>query len=579
MSNNRNRNFNENDGGFDYLLNSNIMGFYKSCEVTVVFISDKSNKDTYYNFYTIACFSEIDINASGEDRNPKRVYNELKKINDNYSLGIKRYRISIADSKDFFRNLQAKKYTISKDNIKLLNDLVLIPKAYVSKEIAHYPPIINKIIKPNYYGGSYIIEFFDNHKIIKDHFRKTELDIIYELIKNSPDFTIDISNVPDRIGNVIFQFPITNYSFEVVHVNKVEKKLEGVEVRLNCCDKIDENLGMQIIAKSSLDDVITDYKVMQCSFIDNNIEIELTDYNNLEIMVTFSDSGMIIYNESIDFIRSIPLHFTSHVGEKRIFNTSDEKVREINVGKAMTTVIGENKDYSHIDHILKRNAENQIINNSGDYKVLGTLKNDNVTKLEQRKAGLDFLRDKLLNHPEISQVSLWDPYLNIQDIIDLLFFQNTRALLRGITSLSNVTKRSSRSTPPWMNSNVIEEELFFNKHIINAGNMGFCKVKNETLTRARKIPNCCGINLDFRCQHNSHGTKFHDRFLIIELGVGELPIVYSLGTSVNSIGENHHLIQKVTNPRVILGNFNNLWDELIPERCRLLLLPNDLKEG
>ena len=553
MSNNRNRNFNENDGGFDYLLNSNIMGFYKSCEVTVVFISDKSNKDTYYNFYTIACFSEIDINASGEDRKPKCLYNELKPINDNYSLGIKRYRISIADSKDFFRNLQAKKYTISKENIKLLNDLVLIPKAYVSKEIAHYPPIINKIIKPNYYGGSYILELFDNPKIIKDHFRKTELDIIYELIKNSQDFTIDISNVPDRIGNVIFQFPITNYSFEVVHGNKVEKKFEGVEVRLNCCDKIDENLGMQIIAKSSLDDVITDYKVMQCSFIDNNIEIELTDYNNLEIMVTFSDSGMIIYNESFDFIRSIPLYLTSHVGEKRILKTSDETVvREIKVGKAMTTVIGENKDNSHIDHILKRNAENQIINNSGDYKVLGTLKNDNVTKVEQRKAGLDFLRDKLLNHPEISQVSLWDPYLNIQDIVDLLFFQNTQASLRSITTLSN---------------------------IINDSSTRFYKAKRKILTRVNEISNCCGIRLDFRCQHNNYGIKFHDRFLIIEFGVGELPVVYSLGTSVNSIGNSHHLIQKVTNPRVILANFNRLWDELIPEKCRLLLLPNDYKRS
>ncbi len=81
-----------------------------------------------------------------------------------------------------------------------------------------------------------------------------------------------------------------------------------------------------------------------------------------------------------------------------------------------------------------------------------------------------------------------------------------------------------------------------------------------------------GINLEFRLQHGSYGWSFHDRFLIFPEVNGSEEInskveAWSLGTSINSLGKAHHIVQKVANPRNILDAFNELWAELNNINC------------
>lgn len=45
------------------------------------------------------------------------------------------------------------------------------------------------------------------------------------------------------------------------------------------------------------------------------------------------------------------------------------------------------------------------------------------------------------------------------------------------------------------------------------------------------------------------------------------PKVWSLGTSINSLGNKHHIIQIVRNPQMIVDAFEELWDELDSEEC------------
>lgn len=57
------------------------------------------------------------------------------------------------------------------------------------------------------------------------------------------------------------------------------------------------------------------------------------------------------------------------------------------------------------------------------------------------------------------------------------------------------------------------------------------------------------------------GFAFHDRFLIFPHAEPE-PLAWSLGISVNAMGKEHHIMQKVPNGRLIADAFQDLWDDL-----------------
>lgn len=81
------------------------------------------------------------------------------------------------------------------------------------------------------------------------------------------------------------------------------------------------------------------------------------------------------------------------------------------------------------------------------------------------------------------------------------------------------------------------------------------------------------LNLEFRIQHTNFGWSFHDRFLIFPSGDLKRPQVFSLGTSINSYGVNHHILQEVSHPQPIVDAFNELWNELQHSDCLVWKFP------
>ena len=73
--------------------------------------------------------------------------------------------------------------------------------------------------------------------------------------------------------------------------------------------------------------------------------------------------------------------------------------------------------------------------------------------------------------------------------------------------------------------------------------------------------NYLNLNLEFRCRHGQVGWPFHDRFLIFPRAGGEA-LAWSLGKSVNSLGSDHHILQKVEYGELVANAFMDLWDQL-----------------
>ena len=75
-----------------------------------------------------------------------------------------------------------------------------------------------------------------------------------------------------------------------------------------------------------------------------------------------------------------------------------------------------------------------------------------------------------------------------------------------------------------------------------------------------------GIKLEVRCQHGNYGFSFHDRFLIF-ISEENTAKVWSLGTSINSLGGAHHIVQEVNHPQHIVNAFEQLWNALDNKDC------------
>lgn len=135
-------------------------------------------------------------------------------------------------------------------------------------------------------------------------------------------------------------------------------------------------------------------------------------------------------------------------------------------------------------------------------------------------------------------VDLWDPYLSAQDLLDTLFWSSSwNAPLRAITNGNETQERRA---------SVYEGQTY-------------------SQIQHQRLQACCGnrfgLNLEFRIRSGAAGWSFHDRFLIFPNRT-DGPLAWSLGTSVNSIGKAHHILQKVSNAALIAGAFKSLWSAL-----------------
>lgn len=77
--------------------------------------------------------------------------------------------------------------------------------------------------------------------------------------------------------------------------------------------------------------------------------------------------------------------------------------------------------------------------------------------------------------------------------------------------------------------------------------------------------NCHGLQLEFRIREGGAGWGFHDRFIIFPRAQGSA-LAWSLGTSINSFGDEHHILQKVSHGEPIAQAFQDLWGQLEGER-------------
>lgn len=462
---------------------------------------------------------------------------KLQEIDDRYSFGIVQKRISLEEAKEQFISIQHQHRMNWNGVCNISSKMVLLPKAFVHQHHSISRPMLNHVLKKSFWGGCYVIEFFDEKKIFSfGENERSKIDIINKKIKDVID--IDLAKVSDRIGNVVFQFPITIFTLNILLTK------EGYEVRTVARShvKSESKKNVNVVVRTSLDNVITGFDIHNFNSLNFELDSTLGDDYNVHITVSDCKNKVLLYDDEVNFLKSVHTTMLAMgLTPPRTIPLGKGLVEQIDLACAMPINVGHSLESDYNNQILERSRNDEVIKKSGDYKVF---------KSRQSKEALDFIRNKI-KQTNAKEICLWDPYLSAQDIMNTLYYEPTGKMFRCITCASSANSISAKE-----------------------GNLrGFDKLCEES-KEAFKQSNNLNVNMKFLAQHDDYGWKFHDRFLIfVPYESTQLPEAYSLGISVNQIGGKHHIIQKVTDSREILKNFEDLWKELDNEECCVVEFP------
>lgn len=515
---------------FELLLKEGNIAFYKGCELSHIFIFDKEEKKAI-NYFTLFSFDEL----SSIDKTPNYLSKQLD-INDRYFCGIQRKRISIENAQNCFINIQKGILNFDEECLTGRN-LYLLPKAFVPCE-SNEKALLNSILKPNYWGDNYIIEFFDEKKELLTEILniKNVSEKIYDYIRKTQRIKMDFSKIYERIGNIIFQFPITICKTGIYS----EKNSNDIRLKLEYHPRQKAGKNIHIIITASFDDTITaaDY-YDSCDLKIDHI-FHLGDDYNLTTTILDKDNNLFLHKSTVNFIKKISISSSLGItySEPRLLKTETGHKEIDLVHRTSFGINIQRKDYT--DYINQRVRNNEIIRKSSDLGVF---------KKNQRQEALTFVQNRIKTiSPDFIAIYLWDPYLLPTDIVNTLYYENSGLLFHCITDYHNTKKALNVKN--------------FNEYIQ--------KVKEEFSI----LSNNQGVRLKLVARYGEHGWVFHDRFLIfVPRDSFTLPEVYSLGISVNQLGKSHHIIQKVPNPRVILDDFEKLWKELDNSDCCVIQMP------
>jgi hypothetical protein len=156
-------------------------------------------------------------------------------------------------------------------------------------------------------------------------------------------------------------------------------------------------------------------------------------------------------------------------------------------------------------------------------------------------------------------VWLWDPYLAAHDILETLFHcPYSGSDLRALTwAKETPPERSPRSLTKCITHYITQR---FSKRTSQLTNWQKW-VERQRVALNSIESNWLGLRLEYRVKHGPAGFGFHDRFLIFPRA-GEDALAWSLGISVNAIGMEHHILQRVDNGQHIQDAFLKLWEQL-----------------
>ena len=501
------------------------IGNFKCIELFEV-IGKKDNNPSF-NIFSLAVAHEADLLLTEEE---KITPNLIKlKADKSLKFGVFKRIVSIEDFLNIISYLVTPGSNEDNGNKLCYGHLKAIPPVYVPALERGKNEFLG-LLKNNFFGGSHLFEWFDESKeyvvpLIKN------LAALDELSGRLQEYLpIKIGTHSDRLGNIIVQIPCAAVTFTIERKDKQSHQLLS---NLAVSPHFSGEINFSGIFWREQHGSIIDYQKIPLVVGENIIPFQ--QINGSGYYAIWDESNQIICaGGEVRFLLE-QINFAINMQEQiqRIFKLPDGTEQRIDICvQTSQSHIGNNaKDYRYwvSNRLLKIDKQ----------ELHDTLKLEQF-KQDMRQEALNFIR-KLIRKYGQNGIYLWDPYLNAQDLLETVFFSPyAHSPIKALTGLKIAPQENKTYKADLANE--------INQAIFQAG----------------------WLNLTFVNADRSKVGDFHDRFIIFPQAIDKPVRAWSLGTSVNSLGKSHHIIQEVEDGQIIADVFEEMWEQSICNESNIL---------
>lgn len=539
------------------LTTAGVLGFYTHFEITEIFAykDREPPPNVFLNVFSILVAEDRPPGPAGP---PKFLGDRIQlKSLKGWTFGIQRSVKLLAEVAQAFDHYHASgEWKPSGDRL-LVGELVPVPTQFVPPDSTATVPW-NHVLKNNFWSGSYVIECAYIKKtavqpFLDDPRRLQELSTAIQ--EHVP---IRLASLSDRLGNVVVQLPVT-----VLVSQFGRNRVTGdCTVNLQWHSQATPR-ALRASCEMQFDNMISGYASADIQAFQTTIPMANGD--GMQRGIVWDDQHQVILaaTGSTGFIETIGFNLRTSDPEPRTFVLKDEQGQEVpvRVGLAMASKslvrapavdrgAGWARRRIYRDEAARLAAARSFV----QYKPKPG------QQFDEHEKALQDIRHLLNAHGE-DGAWLWDPYLSAEDILKTLFYcSHTNADLRALTSgheIPAATPATSRSK--LFGSGICEWVCQTLGGRTAPTRVNFAEAQKKVIEDAKS--NLRGLRLEYRIKIGPAGWAFHDRFLIFPKKDGGA-LAWSLGTSVNSLGKQHHILQQVDDGQLVMEAFSELWDAL-----------------
>jgi len=449
----------------------------------------------------------------------------------NWNFGICRYTVPLNQLIPVFERLVTSKIWNAAGNELNHNAIAARPPQFVPPDSIQKVPW-NSALKNNFWNGSHVIEWADVQKTDLEFLLSAPhlLQALSEKIQHH--IPIRLASLSDRLGNIILQLPVT------VLMARFNGRHDGSMLVETGWHPQAQPRPLRATVELQFDKSITGYSSLPVTTEQTLLPLPPGPGVHRGVIWDDANGLMLAATGESAFIQTIAMDLRPLAPEPRVFMIPDAngtlQSQRISVHSSLKSLIeapGKDGNEEWTQHRKYRDETTQLIRQRHfvQYRPQPGKKD-----IEHENALKD-IRHLIATFGH-EGAWLWDPYLSAQDILKTLFFSpHSGSDLRGLTALREAVTHGLQTS-----SNFIQKQ-------------------QDTFNNAQS--NFYGMRLEYRAKSGHTGWDFHDRFLILPQK-DKAALAWSLGTSVNSLGKAHHILQRVDDGQQVMDAFDELWSQL-----------------
>lgn len=539
----------------DQLINSGVIGAYQYCKVDQIVLFNK-DANVAWNYFTHIHFSsQYDTVAESVLlASPATLRNGWKLIVSQYSMRKETFTDCVRSA----LSTGIWSYTDSKiTEGDRIDGAFPTPVKFIAENDptgSYYDnviPLEKSLYGSTFQGNYYVFEIYARGEHLKDLLRDKDVKDIQKIIhKCKLNYRLD--ELPDRIGNVVCKFDIESLNAEPTKVG-----VYGMTYNLALTTGIKHEMKLHLHIEQEHDRLLYNYIDEEFCLKPGEIVERGVGPHQCKTTLTISDaeSRLILFRSVAD--QSVCSNYRGQITPEYITGSLFCRYRKIKVGSEEYSIkLNETKMIGNLPSLIEMADAEERQQKWQD----AFFKEQNYLRVYNGRRHDEALRDirTILNNQllwDLEEVRIIDPYLSPDDILNTV----ARCEKPGIR-VCCLTDIHTISHNKDAKAEILTDD---------AQDTAFDEIRNSF---QKELEDGLGqetdLRLSFRTVHGNNGSSFHDRYLILKYQLNKTR-VWSLGTSVNSVGKSHHIIQIVESPILIDDFFDEVWSKTNTDKCKI----------